>query len=214
MESKLNRLTFIIMARLVVFTFFYAAVVVVAIDAAGCSDEQSPCERVCAFVKDCWGDEGYQICEETCPGVVEQVRNEGYDVQAVTDCVLENASCMDFTSAYAVEAEIRACAEAQDIPDGGQTPEDGGIPQGHIAASEGCMLIGYAQCNRRDDCLGERPPDVAHCRNDVTRSCEHEAGTIAESEVEACVAKIESASCDTLFDGQGNPLLPEGCPGF
>ncbi len=200
--------------RLIWFAFSIAAIFNTMFLASGCSDSQSPCEKVCAFVKDCWGDDGYQICQDTCPAVVDQVKSEGYDVQAVVDCVLENASCMDFTSAAAMEAEIRACAEAQDIPDGGPPPEDGGIPEGHIAASEGCMLIGHAQCNRRDECLGERPPDVAHCRRDITKSCEHETGTLAESEVEECVAQIKSASCDALFEASGNPILPEGCPEF
>lgn len=198
--------------RLIWMAFSLAAIFNIMFLASSCSDSQPPCEKVCAFVFECWGDDGYQTCQETCPAIADQVKSEGYDVQAVTDCVLANASCMDFTSVAAMEAEIRACAEAQDIPDGGPPPVDGGIPQGHITTIEGCMLIGHAQCNRRDDCLAERPPDVAHCRRDITESCQHETGTIAESEVEECVAQIESASCDDLFDGSGNPLLPEDCP--
>ena len=194
------------------------AVVLLSTMTASCgsdSGNSNPCTSVCAYAEDCWGDEGRQECLVSCPAHVQEVEQAGYDAQAVADCILEQASCMDLISDAALEALIWTCAETQNTTDGGTNPgPDAGLPPGHIPASEACAQIGHAFCNRRDDCLGEHQSDVAHCRNDVNQDCEGETGTVLESDIQSCASQIDDAACTTIFDESGNPIPLAGCPQY
>ena len=188
-----------------------------------------PCTRVCAYAEECWGEDGLNECMEDCPTFVQEVEEAGYDAQMVADCFLEEATCSDMISYASIYALIWECGERQDIEDAGtdttndpapdimtdpeNDPEEE-IPAGYIPSAEACEQIGQAYCNRRDDCLGEGPSDLAHCRNDVRRDCETVTGMVPENDVQSCVALIDAGSCDTIFDESVNPVPQPGCPEF
>jgi hypothetical protein len=210
---------------------------------SSCGGKPNPCSKVCAYVNDCWGEDGFTECRETCPTLVQEVEEEGYDAGKIADCIVEEASCWDLLS---IESVIEECkvkispdaatdAEPDPVMDPrfDRTPdapadepadprldpaaEEAGDLAGEEAASisaqEACVTIGHAYCDRRDDCLGEHPPDIRDCRDGVDLECESRTGVVSRDETSLCESAIAYGDCADLFDAAGDPVPQPDCPG-